>query len=161
VSEYFGVYRGKVEKNIDPEQRGRLLVSVPAVTGSGTLNWAMPSAPFAGDSVGLWAIPPAGANIWVQYEGGNPNQPVWTGCFWGLGQSPASPALADLLVAKTKSCTVKLSELPGPLGGVTIETTAGMKIVLSSTGIEITNGSASIKLQGATVSINGQALEVT
>jgi hypothetical protein len=121
----------------------------------------MPSAPFAGDSVGLWAIPPAGANVWVEYEGGNANQPIWTGCFWGLGQAPASPALADLVVVKTTTCTLTLSELPGPLGGVTLETKAGMKVALTSTGIEITNGSASIKLQGPTVSINGQALEVT
>jgi uncharacterized protein involved in type VI secretion and phage assembly len=162
VNEYFGKYRGKVENNIDPEQRGRLMVSVPAVTGSGTLNWAMPSAPFAGSSVGVWAIPPNGANVWVEYEGGNPDLPIWTGCFWDLGQAPATPALADQVVVKTKTCTLTLSDLPGPLGGVKLETQTGMKITLSSTGLEITNGmGATIKLEGPKVSINGSALEVT
>jgi Type VI secretion system/phage-baseplate injector OB domain len=160
VSEYFGIYRGKVEQNIDPEQRGRLMVSVPSVTGSGTLNWAEPAMPFAGSSSGVWAIPPTQSNVWIAYEGGNPDQPVWLGCFWDRGQAPAQPAVAELLVVKTKSCTLQLSDLPGPLGGLKLETGA-MKITLAPTGIEITNGAASIKLQQATVSINGQALEVT
>jgi uncharacterized protein involved in type VI secretion and phage assembly len=162
VTEYFGIYRGKVEQNIDPEQRGRLQVSVPAVTGGGTLNWALPSVPFSGSSVGVWAIPPTGANVWVQYEGGNPDLPVWTGCFWDLGQAPATPALAEQVVVKTKTCTLTLSDLPGPLGGARLETQTGMKVAISATGIEITNGlGATIKLEGPKVSINGTALEVT
>jgi hypothetical protein len=160
VSDYFGIYRGKVENNLDPEQRGRLMVSVPGVTGSGTLNWAEPVVPFAGSSVGVWAIPPNQSNVWVAYEGGNSDQPVWLGGFWDRGQAPAQPALAELFVVKTKTSTVQLSDLPGPAGGIKLEM-AAMKITLSPTGIEITNGSASIKLQGPTVSINGQALEVT
>jgi uncharacterized protein involved in type VI secretion and phage assembly len=162
VTEYFGTYRGKVEQNIDPEQRGRIQVSVPAVTGSGTLNWALPSVPFAGSSVGVWAIPPTGANVWVEYEGGNPDLPIWTGCFWDLGQAPATPALAEQVVLKTKTCTLTLSDLPGPLGGARLETQTGMKVAISATGIEITNGlGATIKLEGPKVSINGTALEVT
>jgi uncharacterized protein involved in type VI secretion and phage assembly len=162
VSEYFGIYRGKVEQNVDPEQRGRLMVSVPAVTGSGTLNWALPSVPFAGSSVGVWAIPPNGANVWVEYEGGNPDLPVWTGCFWDQGQAPATPALAEQVVVKTKTCTLTLSDLPGPAGGAKLETQTGMKVAITSTGIEITNGmGATIKLEGPKVSINGTALEVT
>jgi Type VI secretion system/phage-baseplate injector OB domain len=160
VSEYFGIYRGKVENNIDPEQRGRIMVSVAGVTGSGTLNWAEPVLPFAGSSVGVWAIPPNQSNVWVAYEGGNSDQPVWLGGFWDQGQAPAQPALAELFVVKTKSCTLKLSDLPGPAGGITLETGA-MKISLTPTAIEITNGSASIKLQGPKVSINDTALEVT
>ena len=71
MSEFFGKYRGKVENNLDPLQQGRLQVSVPAVLGEGRLSWAMPSAPFAGPQVGLFAIPPQGANVWVDFEGGD------------------------------------------------------------------------------------------
>ncbi len=162
MSEFFGKYRGKVEANVDPEQRGRLMVSVPAVTGAGTLNWALPASPFAGSGVGFWAIPPVGANVWVEYEGGNPDQPIWTGGFWDLGQAPATPAVADVVVLKTKTCTLTLSDLPGPAGGVTIETVAGMKITLGAQALEITDGlGASIKLQGPKTDVNGGALEVT
>jgi uncharacterized protein involved in type VI secretion and phage assembly len=161
MTQYFGKYRGKVENNIDPQQQGRIRVSVPAVTGSGTLNWAMPSLPFAGSGVGFWAIPPEGANVWVEYEGGDPDYPIWSGCFWGIGEAPATPAVAELVVLKTQTCTLTLSDLPG-IGGVTIETSAGMKIKLGALDIEITDGKGgTIKLAGPKVSINGSALEVT
>jgi hypothetical protein len=45
--------------------------------------------------------------------------------------------------------------------GITLETSGGQKIVISSKGIEITNGQgASITLSARKVSINGNALEV-
>jgi hypothetical protein len=160
VNTYYGKYRGKVEMNVDPQQRGRLQVSVPQVTGSGKLNWALPSVPFAGNGVGLWAIPPKGANVWVEYEGGNPDgQAIWSGCFWGIGEAPASPAVAQVVVLKTSTCTLTLSDLPG--GGVTIETKAGMKITLVGNELKITTGAGSISLQGPKVSVNNGALEVT
>jgi uncharacterized protein involved in type VI secretion and phage assembly len=160
MTQYFGKYRGKVENNIDPMQQGRIMVSVPAVTGSGSLNWAMPSMPFAGNGVGFWAIPPNGANVWVEYEGGDPDYPIWSGCFWGVGEAPASPAVPQLVVLKTQSCTLTLSDLPG-IGGVTIETATGMKIKMDATSLEITNGAgASIKMEALSVKVNNDALEV-
>ena len=161
MTQYYGKYRGKVENNLDPEGRGRIMVSVPAVTGSGTLNWAMPAVPFAGSGVGLWAIPPTGANVWVEYEGGNPDYPIWSGCFWGIGEAPATPAVPQVVVLKTQTCTLTLSDLPG-VGGVTIETATGMRIKMSATGLEITDGmGATISLEGPKVTVNNGALEVT
>lgn len=161
MSEYFGRYRGVVKANLDPYNQGRVQVQVAAVTGAGTLNWAMPSSP----SVGFIAVPPVGANVWVEYEGGNPERPIWCGCFWDQFQAPLpAPAVATpdkVTVLKTQGCTLTLSDLPGPLGGVTIETQAGMKIVLTTTGVEITDGMATIKMQGPKVTINDPALEVT
>ena len=160
MNQYFGKYRGKVEINIDPLMLGRVMVSVPAVTGEGTLNWAMPSVPFAGDGVGFWAIPPSGANVWVEYEGGNPDFPIWSGCFWGVGEAPATPPLPQIVVLKTQTCTLTLSDLPG-IGGVTIETQTGMKITMSAMGLEITDGTGgTIKMDGPKVTGNNGALEV-
>src|SRR5262249_25495602 len=146
--------------NIDPEFLGRVQVSVPAVTGQGTLNWAMPSAPYAGNGVGFWAIPPVGANVWVEYEGGNPDYPIWSGCFWALGEVPAQPAVPQLVVLKTENCTLTLNDLPG-VGGVTIETKTGMKISMTATSLQITDGAGGdITFQGPKVSVNNGALEV-
>ena len=73
---------------------------------------------------------------------------------------PASPGVAEMKVLKTDTVTVTLNDMPGA-GGLKIETTQGMKIVISATGIEIDNGmGASVKLSGPQVSINGGALEV-
>jgi hypothetical protein len=85
MSQYFGKYRGKVENNLDPQLQGRLQVSVPAVLGSGTLSWAMPNSPYAGAQEGFFAVPPTDSNVWIEFEGGDPDYPIWSGCFWGIG----------------------------------------------------------------------------
>lgn len=160
MTQFFGKYRGQVENNIDPQFQGRIQVSVPAVLGHGRLSWAMPCVPYAGSGVGIFAIPPVGANIWVEFEGGDPDYPIWSGCFWGLGEVPAMPAVSQMKVLKTDNVTVTITDLPG-LGGIKIETTTGMKIEVGVAGIEITNGmGASLVLRGPQVSVNNGALEV-
>ena len=120
----------------------------------------MPSVPYAGSGVGFFMIPPVGANVWVEFEGGDPDYPIWGGCFWGTGEVPAAPALAEMKVIKTSTATITLNDIPGA-GGITIETTTGMKISITVTGIEITDGQgASLKLTGPQTSINDGALEV-
>lgn len=161
MRQFFGKYRGKVENNVDPLQLGRIQVSVPAIYGEGRNSWALPCVPFAGAGVGFFMIPPAGANVWVEFEGGDPDYPIWAGCFWDPGDVPALPAIAENKVLKTAAGTITLSEVPG-LAGITIETAVGMTIALTATGIEITNGQGStIQLQGPQVSVNNGALEVT
>lgn len=160
-SEIFGKYRGKVENNVDPESRGRIQVSVPAVLGEGTLSWAMPCAPFAGSGVGFFAVPPTGASIWVEFEAGDPDYPIWSGGFWEMGEAPVTPALPATTVWKTNTCTVTVDDTPGT-GGITLELASGAKVALNAEGIEINNGTgASVKLTGASVSVNSGALEVT
>ncbi len=164
MTPFFGKYRGKVENNVDPMLLGRVQVSVPAVLGDGTLSWAMPCVPYAGSGVGLFAIPPVGAGVWVEFEGGDTDYPIWSGCFWGVGEVPASPALPQMKVLKTDAITLTLSDLPGG-GGLTIEVgppavPTPLKIVLNASGIELTNSAASVKLTPASVSVNNGALEV-
>jgi len=157
---YFGKYRGQVANNIDPMMLGRLQVSCSAVLGDGRLSWAMPCSPYAGSGVGFFMIPPVGANVWVEFEGGNIDFPIWSGCFWGTGEVPASPALPQMKVIKTDTATITLNDLPGA-GGITIETTTGMKIAITVTGIEINDGmGGSLKMTGPQVSVNDGALEV-
>jgi uncharacterized protein involved in type VI secretion and phage assembly len=137
-------------------------VSVPNVYGNEGGNWARPCVPYAGDGVGWLALPPPGANVWVEFEGGDMNHPIWTGCFWDENESlPVSPPVAEKKVLKTAGVTITIDDTSGS-EGITIETTRGMRIVLSSDGIELTNGQgAKIKLSGSQVKVNDGALEVT
>lgn len=157
-----GKYRGTVANNVDPLRLGRVQIEVPSVLGSSQLSWAMPCVPYAGAGVGFFFIPPVGAHIWVEFEGGDPDYPIWVGCFWDqAGDVPASPPIAEMKVLKTDAATVTIADGPGP-ASVAIETQAGMKILLGAQGIEIDDGQGgTVKLQGPKVSINGTALEVT
>jgi len=158
---FYGKFRGVVTDNRDPLMLGRVKARVQDVLGKNDTGWALPSLPYAGKGVGLFLVPPEGASVWIEFEHGDPDYPIWTGCFWSQGELPANPAVAEMKVLKTDAGTITINDLPGA-GGITIETTAGMKIVINAQGMEITNGQGgSIKLSGPQVSINGGALEVT
>jgi hypothetical protein len=165
MSRFFGKYRGKVENNIDPMMLGRLQVSVPAVLGGGRLSWATPCVPYAGPSLGWYAAPPISANVWVEFEAGDPDYPIWTGCFWGQGEFAGLGAtLPQIKVLKTDGIKLTLSDVPGA-GGFTLEVSpptvsVPLKMVFNASGIELTNSAASVKLTPASVSVNGGALEV-
>jgi Type VI secretion system/phage-baseplate injector OB domain len=161
---HYGKYRGTVVNNIDPLQIGRLQVSCPAVLGESVLAWALPCSPYAGDGEGLFLIPPIGANLWVEFEAGDPDKPIWSGGFWTIGRAPALPAFPTTKVLKTGGTTLKIDDLPGA-GGVTLEVmppvvAIPVKIVLNAQGIEISCGGASVKLDPVRVSLNNGALEV-
>lgn len=159
-SSFYGKFRGVVTDNRDPQMLGRVRARVPDIYGDEESGWAMPSLPYAGDGVGLFLIPPVDAAVWIEFEHGDADYPIWSGCFWAQGEVPASPAMPEMKVLKTDIGTITLDDTPGA-GGITIETTAGMKIVLNAQGIEINDGQAGvIKLQGPKVSINDTALEV-
>lgn len=164
IERFYGKYRGKVENNIDPQQLGRLQVSCPAVLGDGRSAWALPCTPYAGSGVGLFLIPPNDANVWVEFEGGDPDYPIWAGCFWGLAETPAKPALASTKLLKTESIQLELDDLPGA-GGFTLKVgppavAVPATLKISATGIEISCAAGKIQLSASGVSVNDGALEV-
>ena len=167
MKQFFGKYRGQVANNIDPLQLGRLQVAAPAVLGDGRLSWAMPSVPYAGNRVGFFFLPPVGANIWVEFEGGDPDYPIWSGCFWGTGEVPVVPAIAETKVLKTESTTLTVNDLPGA-GGMTIEVNppavaVPLKLEFSSSGIKITCNPAVIemKITGIDIQVPPAAVKLT
>jgi uncharacterized protein involved in type VI secretion and phage assembly len=158
---FYGKYRGVVTDNNDPQMSGRIRARVPDIYGEQESGWAMPSVPYAGKNVGLFLIPPTDASVWIEFEQGDPDYPIWSGCFWAEGEAPAQPATPPMKVLKTDVGTITLNDTPGT-GGITIETQAGMKIAMTRTSIEIDNGQGgTIKFSGPQVSINSGALEVT
>jgi uncharacterized protein involved in type VI secretion and phage assembly len=157
---FYGKFRGVVTDNRDPLMLGRVRARVQDVLGDNDSGWALPSLPYAGNGVGLFLVPPVDASVWIEFEHGDPDYPIWTGCFWSQGELPATPAVAEMKVLKTDAGTITINDLPG-VGGITIETNAGMKIVINMQGIEINDGiGGKIKLIGPQVSINDGALEV-
>ena len=158
---YFGKYRGKVVNNLDPLMLARLVILVPSVSEL-PLSWAMPCVPFAGKNVGFFALPQIGSNVWVEFEGGDANYPIWTGCFWGENEVPAKPALPTTKVIKTETVTFEINDL---LTSASLEvmTPAGpVKLDQGPDGIALTIGTASVKvtLQGVDLAIPPSTLSV-
>jgi hypothetical protein len=146
---FFGKYRGKVLDNIDPLFLGRIIADVPALPGS-LLNWALPCTPYAGAQVGFYTIPPIGANVWIEFEGGDPNYPIWAGCFWAEGEVPLGTPPPETKIFKTEFITMILNDLP-EVGGFTLEVIPAcvampLSMTFNSTGIEINDAPGIIKM---------------
>lgn len=149
---FFGKYRGKVSNNKDPLGIGRLQIVVDAIA-PGLLNWAMPCTPYAGPQEGFFMMPPVGANVWVEFEGGDPNYPIWSGCFWGEKQDQKPPTDAtgpEMKVLQTEKMvlsfddkstklTAKLKPKADTGGGQTMSLTMDEKaIILTAKQVTIT-----------------------
>ncbi len=167
---YWGKYRGTVLNNVDPLQIGRIQVLVPDVSGVAPTSWAMPCMPYGGVNAGMFAVPLPGTGVWVEFEHGDPDYPIWVGTFWGsaaevpkLAQTAPAPTPAVTLQTPLKNGLV-IADALGPMGvgGITLQSATGATIAVNEIGITISNGKgASIVLTGPTVNINLGALTIT
>ena len=164
---YYGIYRGTVVNNVDPLQTGRIMAIVPDVSGVVPTTWAMPCVPLAGKQMGTFMVPQIGSGVFVQFEAGDPDRPVWTGGWWGSAAEVPALALAgvpgdpNIVIQTTLQNAIVVSDLPGPTGGIMLKSTTGATIIVNDTGIYIQNGKgASIVMAGPSVTINNGALVV-
>jgi len=178
---YIGKYRATVILNTDPEQRGRLQLLIPAVLGPIPSTWAEPCVPLAGPTgppMGVYMVPPIGAGVWVEFEQGDPDKPVWVGCRWGLqsdiplaalGGNPADPSIVMQSLLQN---AIVISDLPPsvpppvmppvpPTGGIILKSATGASIVVNDAGVFISNGKgATITMIGPMITVNNGALVV-
>jgi hypothetical protein len=161
---FYGKYRGLVVENVDPDQLGRVLVQVPDVLGETQSSWAMPCVPSAGIQAGCFMVPPMASQVWVEFEQGDPDYPIWTGGFWGLAAEvpvlataeAAIPPGQNICLQTTGQNMLLLSDAPPTpaTGGIVLKSAGGAMIVVNDTGIYISNG------QGATITLTGPAVDV-
>lgn len=167
VQRYYGKYRGTVLNNVDPLQIGRIQASVPDVSGLLPSSWAMPCVPFAGPNAGVFTVPPVGAGVWIEFEQGDPDRPIWVGGYWGsAAEVPVTaratpPGVNGFTIQTTLANSLTVSDVPGPTGGIRLQTATGAMVSVSDVGIVISNGQgATISLTGPTVDVNVGALTV-
>lgn len=164
---YFGKYRGTVVDNIDPMQMGRIQAMVPDVSSLIPTTWALPCVPIASPQAGSWFVPMIGSGVWIEFEHGDPDFPIWVGCYWATAADvpamalEAPPGSPNIVLQTTGENTLLISDLPGPTGGIILKSASGASIAINEMGIVLQNGlGASIEMVGPSVSINDTALEV-
>ena len=164
---HYGKFRGTVVNNVDPMQIGRLQVMVPDVSNVMLSSWAMPCVPVAGINTGMLSIPLIGAGVWIEFEQGDPDYPVWVGGFWGTAAEMPTlsrtvpPAIPGITLQTTLNNGIVISDVPGPTGGIQLTTATGAMISVTDVGITISNGrGAIITMTGPTVDINADAQTV-
>ncbi|NMF85092.1 phage baseplate assembly protein V [Nodosilinea sp. P-1105] len=163
MKQFFGKYRGKVTATKDPLHLGRVQVQVPAIFGEGRHSWAMPCTPYAGQDIGLFMVPPVNTNIWVEFEGGDPDYPIWSGCFWGEGELPKAAQVEqpeEVQVFRTAGVTLTVSREKNK-EGVTLEVDKPvvdkpLKLIYNPAGIELNHNN---KMTARFIT-DGQTLEL-
>jgi len=87
-NKYLGVYPALVVGIEDPDQLGRVQVSLPAL-GEGTQPvWARIATLMAGSQRGAWFIPEVDDEVLVAFEGGDPRHPYMLGALWNAENPP-------------------------------------------------------------------------
>jgi uncharacterized protein involved in type VI secretion and phage assembly len=167
AKKHFGKYRGTVVNNVDPEQRGRIQVMVPDVSGFALSSWALPAFPFGGLLMGMFSLPVIGSGVWIEFEHGDIDYPIWVGVYWGsAAEVPAfshllPPAVPGVVLQTALQNGIVISDAPGPTGGIMLMTTTGASILINELGITLSNGQgATIAMVGPTVTINAGALTI-
>lgn len=173
MPKFIGKYRATVINNIDPEMRGRLILSVPDVLDIMPSTWAEPNFPLIGSvtgAMGVYAVPPVGAGVWAEFEQGDPNYPIWAGCRTAnssdippkaLLGNPAIPNMV-IQVGQHKIIIHDTTVPPTPkTGGIIIESATGASIVVNDSGIYIDNGKgASINMIGPVMKVSGKPVNI-
>lgn len=167
---FYGRYRGKVAANVDPLGQGRLSVTVPDVYGLFPKMWARPSVPFAGPLMGTYVCPPpVGAGVWVEFEQGSPQKPVWVGCYWDDQPVPAEAGLMANAATKTgpgtpfmthevASAGTAVTQVPlplpvAPVPGTVTHYSQGASITIGPAGITLFAGGTMMSLTPTGITI--------
>jgi len=170
TEKFYGKYRGTVINNVDPMLQGRIQASVPDVTGLTPTSWCLPCMPVVGLNSGIYAVPPIGAGVWIEFEQGDPDYPIWVGCYTGspadvpLLANTAPPPISAITLQSQLKNGIVIADSGGPMGvgGITLQSATGATIAVNDTGIFISNSKgALITMIGPVVDINNGALTIT
>jgi len=154
----YGKYRGFVVSNNDPKRLGRLTLRIPSVLGPEVITgWAMPCLPYGGQkNQGLFCIPEVGAGVWVEFEEGDLEFPIWVGTFWSEpGGNSEIPTLNDAdgverkneqksptrkILKTSKGHTIQFEDADQEEMVTIVEATHKHVVTLNQDGIQITDG---------------------
>lgn len=67
---------------LDPLGICRIRARVPSVYGDTESSWALPCLPFADKKIAAECIPSVGSHVWIEFENGDLELPIWTGFFY-------------------------------------------------------------------------------
>ena len=161
---FYGKYRGFVVNNMDPKRLGRLTLRVPSVLGRDVVTgWAMPCVPFGGQkNQGFLCIPDVGAGVWVEFEEGDLEFPIWVGTFWSEpGGNSEIPTLSDAdgkefkneqkpptrkIIKTQKGHTIQFEDADDKEMVIIVEATHKHVVAFDKDGIQITDGANGNKI---------------
>jgi hypothetical protein len=156
-STYYGKYRGIVTDVDDPQNLCRIRARVDNVLDGQQTGWAVPASPFAGDGHGMVMLPAVGSGVWIEFEAGNLDFPIWSGGWWASGQRPdPQGAKLRVIVSETGNQVI----LDDDSDEVRIVHNGGPEIKISGSEIVMTVGACELKIGTTDISLNNGLIKV-
>lgn len=160
ATSYFGKYRGIVTDVDDPNDQCRIRAQVPAVLGEHPCGWALPSAPFAGDGFGVVMLPKVGSGVWIEFEAGRLDSPIWSGAWWASGQRPEPRGEQVRVIVSEQGHKIILDDDANEVQIIHGDTAITKSIKLTGSEIVITCGACEIKISNENISLNNGLIKV-
>ena len=179
---WYGVYRTVVADALDPQQLGRVLVTLPpSIADPPQQRWARPATLMAGPNRGTWFVPDAGDEVLIAFEGGDLDEPYVVGSLWNASARPPETMDATnsrTTIASRDGVRFSISDAPGAdactietpggqrvvvrdgPGTVTIEDANGNEILLDPSGIRI-RASARVAIEASEVQVSAGMVTVS
>jgi uncharacterized protein involved in type VI secretion and phage assembly len=161
---FYGAYPALVEDVRDPDNQGKVKVSLPWSPdpgGSSYQAWARVSTLMAGNNQGSWFIPDTNVEVLVIFLGGDPRHPCVIGALWNGQDAPpqSMDSAGNNNIKQIHSRNGVLITMDDTQGSesLTLETPGGQKIAMQdgpgSILIQDSNGN-SIQLNSSGITIN-------
>ena len=155
---YWGKYRGLVAGVDDDDNVGKITVRVPSVYGEEVSPPAMPATPFAGDGHGFVFLPEEGDGVWVEFEGGDPSLPIWSGMWFARKELPKDADKKKRAIVTSGGLKIILDDDATKLKLLNGD---DAEVTLATDGITIRFGSTKVVVDRSGVSINDTTFKVT
>jgi Type VI secretion system/phage-baseplate injector OB domain len=130
----YGPYRGIVEYNKDPLRIGRCKVRIPTLHGTmkpellDILPWSRPKFPTpSGEDSGTFIVPEVGMTVWVQFEGGDRQYPIYEGGYHG-SKDGISEVPSESLEGMTEDLSPRGTKVYRPSAWTLFKSTKGVSI---------------------------------
>jgi uncharacterized protein involved in type VI secretion and phage assembly len=185
ATRWFGVYPALVSDIKDPDNQGRVKVTLPWSPDSGSAKyeaWARLATMMAGSNRGSWFVPDTNDEVLVAFEAGDPTRPYVIGALWnGNDKAPeqmdGSGKNYKKVLRSRNGVKITLDdndgreslvlETPGGQkatfkdgpGSVEIVDSNGNSVKLESSGVTIT-ASAKVTVNASTMAISAGMLTV-
>lgn len=157
ASSHYGKYRGVVSDVSDPDGNCRIKARVPAVLGDAETGWALPAFPFAGDGHGQVMLPEVGSMVWIEFEAGQLDFPIWSGGFFVPGQRPDPQGDGVRVIVSKNGHQVVLDDDADEL---ILKHSGGPEFKMTATEITLTCGGCEIKIGVSDISLNNGLIKV-
>jgi phage baseplate assembly protein V len=149
MAKIHGVVTGQVISRDDPDQQGRIQVSLPFLGGENSSYWAPVATMMAGNKAGSWFMPEIGDEVLIAFLQDDVAHPFIVGFLWNGQDAPPDTDPQNRIILTPGGHTLRFQDKDGEKK-VILQSSGGQVVTLDDSG----NGSITVTSPNGSVTIN-------